>query len=162
MLTEVDGVLAGRPPTGADVERLTWTAACFQEAMRLYPPAWVLEREAVVESHLGEYRVPRGSTVIFPVWSIHRDPRWWVDPDCFDPERFLPDRPAPKRGSYLPFGAGRRVCVGAAFAQMEAVVLAAMITQRYTFEPAPGTEIIPEPTVALRPRYGLPMKLRVR
>ena len=162
MVAEVDAVLGGHPPTGADIERLTWTAACFHEAMRLYPPAWVLEREAVTDDNLGEYAVPRGSTVIFPVWSIHRDPRWWDNPDSFNPERFLPDRPPPTRGTYLPFGAGRRVCVGAAFAQMEAVVLAAMITQRYTLRSAPDAEIIPEPTVTLRPRHGLPMRLTAR
>ena len=162
VIAEVDAVLGDRPPTGADIDRLTWTTACFQEAMRLYPPAWVLEREAVADDHLGAYRVPRRSTVIFPVWSIHRDPRWWDDPNNFAPERFLPDRPAPRRGTYLPFGAGRRVCVGAAFAQMEGVLLTAMITQRYTLEPVPGAEIVPEPTVTLRPRHGLPMALEAR
>lgn len=162
MLDEVDTVLGGRPPTPDALGSLPWTTACFQEAMRLYPPAWVLEREAVTDDLLGGYRIPRGSTVIFPVWSIHRDPRSWDAPDRFDPERFLPGRPPPPRGTYLPFGAGRRVCVGAAFAQMEAVVIAAMTSQRHRLEPVPSAEIVPEPTVTLRPRDGLPMRVQRR
>jgi cytochrome P450 len=156
---EVDEVLGGRTPTAADVERLVWTRACFEEAMRLYPPAWVLEREAVAD----DYRILRGSTVIFPVYLIHRDPRWWARPETFDPTRFLGERAAQSyRGAYLPFGAGRRACVGANFALMEATLIAAMVSQRFVLDPHPRDPVVPEATVTLRPRHGLPMAVRCR
>ena len=160
---EVDDVIGDRTPTAADAERLVWTSACFQEAMRLYPPAWVLEREAASDDELDGYRIPKGSTLIFPVWSIHRDPRWWPDPQRFDPTRFLGERAAQShRGAYLPFGAGRRICVGATFAMLEATLIAAMISQRLDLDLVPDAPIIPEATVTLRPRHGLPMTVRPR
>jgi cytochrome P450 len=160
---EVDEVLGGRTPTAADAERLVWTTACFQEAMRLYPPAWVLEREAVVDDELDGYRIPARSTVIFPVYLIHRDPRWWPHPDVFDPTRFLGERAAQShRGAYLPFGAGRRACVGASFALMEGTLIAAMVSQRFDLDLHAGAAVVPEATVTLRPRHGLAMTLRPR
>jgi cytochrome P450 len=160
---EVDEVLAGRTPTAADVERLVWTTACFEEAMRLYPPAWVLEREALADDELDGCRIPKGSTVIFQVYLIHRDPRWWPRPESFDPNRFLGERAAQShRGAYLPFGAGRRACVGANFALMEATLIAAMLSQRFVLDADPETPVVPEATVTLRPRYGLPMTVRGR
>jgi cytochrome P450 len=160
---EVDDVLGGRTPTADDVDRLVWTRACFEEAMRLYPPAWVLEREAVVEDELDGYRIPARSTIIFPVYLIHRDPRWWPHPEVFDPTRFLGERATQShRGAYLPFGAGRRSCVGATFALVEAALIAAMVAQRFVLDLQPGARIVPEPTVTLRPRHGLPMTVRAR
>ncbi len=156
-LEEVREVLDGRDPEPEDLDRLVWTRACLQEAMRLYPPAWVLEREARETTELGGYQVPKGATVIFLVHLIHRDPRWWDDPDAFRPERFLPDAPHPSRGTYLPFGAGRRICVAASFALTEGTLIAAMISQRHRFErpdPGPPGE---SATVTLRPADGLPM-----
>ena len=160
---EVDDVLGGRTPTAADAERLVWTTACFQEAMRLYPPAWVLEREAAADDELDGYRIPKRSTVIFPVILIHRDPRWWPNPEAFDPARFLGERAAQShRGAYLPFGAGRRACVGANFALMEGTLIAAMLAQRFALDLVDGAPVQPEATVTLRPRHGLPMKMRRR
>ena len=160
---EVDAVLGGRTPTAADADRLVWTTACFQEAMRLFPPAWVLEREATADDELDGYRIPKGSTLIFPVYLIHRDPRWWPEPNVFDPTRFLGERAAQShRGAYLPFGAGRRACVGANFALMEGTLIAAMVSQRFSLDLVPGASIRPEATVTLRPRYGLPMTMRRR
>jgi cytochrome P450 len=101
--------------------------------------------------------------VIFPVFLIHRDPRWWPEPEVFDPTRFLGERAAQShRGAYLPFGAGRRACVGANFALMEATLIAAMVSQRVTLDLVPGAPVRPEATVTLRPRYGLPMTMRRR
>lgn len=140
-----------------DLDSLVWTRAALQEALRLYPPAWVLEREAMVDDELDGRRVPKGSTVMFPVLLIHRDPRWWPDPDAFNPTRFLPGAPTPERGTYLPFGAGRRICVGANFALTEGTLIAATLLRRYRFDLAPGTEISGNASVTLRPRGGLPM-----
>jgi cytochrome P450 len=160
LYAEVGEVLSGRLPTAADIDRLSWTTACFQETLRLYPPAWVLEREASVDDELGGERVPAGSTVIFPVHLVHRDRRSWPNPDAFDPARFLPGAPPPPRGAYLPFGAGRRSCIGATFALIEGTVIAAMIAERYELDLPHEAEIVPSATVTLRPRGGLPMIVR--
>jgi cytochrome P450 len=157
---EVQSELGARVPTGDDIERLPWTTASLQEAMRLYPPAWVLEREASAEDELDGEPVPKGATVIFPVHLIHRDPRWWPDPDRFRPARFLPEATPPQRGTYLPFGAGRRSCVGANFALLEGTLIAALLTQRYTFDLPSAAKVVPSATVTLKPRGGLAMIAR--
>ena len=134
MLEEVDTVLGGRTPTAADAERLPWTSACFQEALRLYPPAWIVPRKAAVDDVLDGYRIHKGSTVWIPIYLVQRDRRSWPDPEAFDPTRFLPehvkDHP---RGAYLPFGAGR-----------------------------PGHEVVPKATITLRPKGTVPMRLHHR
>jgi cytochrome P450 len=161
LLDEVDEVLAGRTPTVADLERLTWTNAVISEAMRLYPPAWILQRQAVADDEIDGHHIPAGTTVTVPPYLVHRHPEVWPNPEGFDPGRFLPGADAGRpRHAYIPFGAGRRMCVGAGFAQQEAVLLTAMIAQRCTFDLLPGARIRPEPTVTLRPRDGLPMSLR--
>jgi len=158
LLAEVDSVLGDRVPTADDVDRLAYTAACFQEAIRMYPPAWVFEREAVDDDEIAGHRIPAGSTIILPTYLIHRDPRLWPNPEGFDPRRFMPENVrAHPRHAYLPFGAGRRMCVGAGFSILEATLITAMISQRFIFDLAPGTTVVPEPTVTLRPRDGLPM-----
>ena len=160
-LAEVRAVLGGRSPSGPDIEQLVWTRACVQEAMRIYPPAWVLERAARADTTLdGGHAVRRGTTIIFPVHLIHRDPRWWDDPMDFRPERFLPGAPHPGRGTYLPFGAGRRICVASSFALTEATLIAAMISQRHRYERADQHPVIESATVTLRPRGGLAMHVR--
>jgi cytochrome P450 len=160
LVAEVDAVATGDRVEVADADRLVWTRACFQEAMRLFPPAWILEREAAVDDEIGGYHIPRGTTVIIPVFNVHRDPRWWPDPEAFDPERFL--GAAPPRGTYLPFGAGKRVCIGASFALLEATLIVAAVVRRFTLELAAGADVAPEATVTLRPRHGLPMLVRRR
>jgi cytochrome P450 len=160
---EVDAVLGAREPKTVDADALVWTRACVQEALRLYPPAWILEREAIVEDEVDGWRIPPKTTVNLSVWSVHRDARWWPEPERFDPGRFLgdpdPNRP---RGAYLPFGAGRRVCVGQSFALLEATLVAASVAQRYDLELVEGTVVEPEATVTLRPKGGLPMRLHRR
>jgi cytochrome P450 len=159
---EVDLVLAGRTPTAEDLDRLSWTTACFQEALRLFPPAWVLEREACADDELDGVPVRAGATIIFPVHLLHRDERWWPRPDRFDPERFLPGAAPPPRGAYLPFGAGRRMCIGANFALVEGTLIAAMIAQRHELDIGRDFAPVPSATVTLRPRGGLPMTPRRR
>ncbi|MEX2554878.1 MAG: cytochrome P450 [Actinomycetota bacterium] len=163
MSAEADAVLGDRTPTADDATRLPWTAACFQEAMRLYPPAWILERDAIGPDEVGGFEIPRRATVVISPYVVHRNPAVWKDPDVFDPERFLPGAAAGRpRSAYLPFGAGRRMCVGAGFAMMEGTLLAAMIARRFTLDLVPGADVVPEPTATLRPRDGLPMILRRR
>jgi cytochrome P450 len=158
---EVDAVVGDRAPRPADADRLPWTGACVQEALRLYPPAWILEREAIADDDIRGVRIPKGATLHLSVYSAHRDARWWPDPERFDPERFLTDAERP-RCAYLPFGAGRRVCVGQSFALLEATLIAATVAQRYQLDVPAGTVVEPEATVTLRPKGGLRMRLHRR
>jgi cytochrome P450 len=163
LIAEVDSVLGGRTPTAEDAESLVWTSACFQEALRLRSPVWVMEREAIGEDEVGGYRISKGATIVVPIHLVHHDERHWPDAERFDPTRFLPehvhDHP---RGSYMPFGGGRRVCIGAGFSIMEATLITAMCAQRFRFDLTPDAHIVPETTITLRPRHGLPMTLHHR
>jgi cytochrome P450 len=163
MLAEVDEVLAGRAPTFADVERLRWTQACFLEAMRVFPPAWIIPRECVADDEIAGHRIRKGSSVLIPIHALHHDARFWPEPEVFDPTRFLPENARRHhRCSYLPFGAGRRVCAGKAFAVIEGTIVTAIMSQRFTYELVPGHPVAPEATLTLRPRHGLPMIARRR
>jgi cytochrome P450 len=158
---EVDTVLAGRPPTAEDEDQLEWTAAVVGESMRLYPPAWILERQALAEDSWDGLVLPAGSIAITPPYLIHRNPDHWPNPEGFDPTRFLPGAPARHRYAYLPFGGGRRQCIGGGFATLEATLLLATITQRTRLNLVPGAHPVPQPTVTLRPS-GLSMTLHHR
>jgi cytochrome P450 len=163
LIAEVDDVLGGAPPGPDAADRLPFTKACFQESMRLYPPVWHVQRRALHRDVLGGHPVPGGSVVLVSTWTTHRDPAVWPNPAGFDPRRFLGDAPkARPRHAYFPFGGGRRVCVGAGFATMEGVILAAMIAQRYTLDLIPGAKVELDPTITLRPLRGLPMTVHPR
>lgn len=131
--------------------------------MRFYPPVPILPRYTIRDDVVGGHHVRRGTTVLLPVHQIHHDPRFWDEPDLFDPARFLTgtsaDRP---RSAYLPFGGGRRLCIGRSFALMEMVLLTASLSRRFVFDLAPGHPIEPEATLTLRPRHGLKMVARRR
>jgi cytochrome P450 len=159
---EVDSVLGGREPAAADFARLPWTLAVISESMRLYPPAWTIGRNAIADDNIAGVEVAAGSLVAISPYLIHRHPEFWPDPAGFDPERFLPSGPERPRYTFIPFGGGRRACVGQWFAELEAVLVLAAITQQYRLElTAAG---IPKPTaqVTLRPARGLPMRLARR
>jgi cytochrome P450 len=162
MLAEVDGVLAGGRPTFADAERLPWTQACFLEAMRMFPPAWVVPRECIADDVIAGHRIKKGAGILIPIHSLHHDERFWPEPEVFDPTRFLPENAKHHRSAYLPFGAGRRVCAGKAFAVIEGTIVTALMSRRFTYELVPGHPIQPEATLTLRPRYGMPMIARRR
>ncbi len=163
LLAEVDDVLGGQPPGPDAADRLPYTKACFQESMRLYPPVWHVQRRARKADVLAGHPVPAGSVLLISTWTTHRDPAVWPNPAGFDPRRFLGDAPkARPRHAYFPFGGGRRVCVGAGFATLEAVILAAMIAQRYTLDLIPSAKIVLDPTITLRPLHGLPMTIHRR
>jgi cytochrome P450 len=163
MLAEVDEVLDDRRPTIDDIDRLPWTAACFLEAMRFFPPAWVIPRECVKDDVIGGHRIRKGESVLIPIHSLHHDERYWPDPEVFDPTRFLPQNArGHHRSAYLPFGAGRRVCAGKAFAVIEGTLVTAMMSRQFTYELVPGFPVEPEATLTLRPRHGLRMIARRR
>ncbi|MFT4034319.1 MAG: cytochrome P450 [Patulibacter sp.] len=156
LLAEVDTLLGGRTPTADELDRLAWTTACFQESMRLYPPVWMLQRRAKVATVAAGYALPAGAIVSISPWIIHRDPQHWPNPAGYDPRRFIGDAPKRRpRLAFLPFGAGRRMCIGQGFAMMEATIIAAMMSQRYTFDLTPTSRLDTEPGVTLRPRDGL-------
>ncbi len=156
MLAEVDEVLEGRRPTSSDLTRLPWTTACIQESQRCYSAVWMIGREAVEDDVIDGHHIRTGTTVLIPIHHIHHDERWWPYPDVFDPTRFLGDagkhRP---RSAYLAFGGGRRICIGHSFALMEMVLMAASMSQRFTFDLAPGFPVELEATLTLRPKNGL-------
>jgi cytochrome P450 len=144
-----------------DVPRLRYAVAVVHEAMRLYPPAWVLARRLVVERDVCGYALPVGSMLVASPWVVHRDPQWWPQPDAFRPERWLDEAQRP-RYAYFPFGGGPRQCIGNSFAEMEAILVLATLGQRWRVAPAPGARIEPLPLVTLRPAHGVPMILSRR
>lgn len=163
MLAEVDEALDGRTPTTEDLAKLPWTTACFQEAMRFYPPAWAIPRTAIADDEIDGHRIPKGSHVVIPIHAIHHDERFWPDPEVYDPSRFLGDAAKGRhRSAYLPFGGGRRICIGTSFALMETTLITAMLSQRFVFDLVPGHPVEPEATLTLRPRHGVKMIARRR
>jgi cytochrome P450 len=155
---EVARVLGDRLPTAADLPRLQYTTRVLEESMRLYPPAWALGREALAPDVIGGEPVPARPTflVVMLPYVLHRNPRYWPDPERFDPDRFTPERSQGRpRHAYLPFGAGQRQCIGNTFAMMEGTLTLAMMAQRFRLRLVPGQRVELEPLVTLRPRYGL-------
>jgi cytochrome P450 len=158
---EVDAL--GRPPRAEDQGRLPFTGRVVAESMRLFPPAWLMTRRPVEDFPLAGFVLPAGSYVHVSQYLMHRDPRYFPDPERFDPDRWLPERECGRpKFSYFPFGGGGRKCIGENFALMEGVLVVATVAQRYRLRAIPGRRVEPEPYVTLRPRHGLPMRLERR
>ena len=146
-----------------DPEKLVVVRAVIDEALRLYPPAASLSREAIGPDRLGAVRVRPGARVVISPWLLHRHMRLWDDPGGFDPARFLPGRrESIERYAYLPFGAGPRICIGAGFALQEAVIILGAVLREFRLDLAPGHVVEPVQRVTLRPNGGMPMILRRR
>jgi cytochrome P450 len=149
--------------TDAHVERLTFTRQVVLEAMRLYPSLPLMSRMCAQDVEAGGLKVTKGTFVFIPIYAIHRHRLLWDQPDVFDPDRFSPERSAGRhRFSYLPFGAGPRVCIGQAFAQTETVAILATLMRGAVLEPDPGHRVRPLMRVSMRPQGGMPMTLRLR
>ncbi|UQA56678.1 cytochrome P450 [Polyangium aurulentum] len=163
MVREIDEVLAGRTPEAADVARLRFTHAVVLEVMRLYPPVWGIGREALEDVTIGGYHIPRGSQLWLMQWVNHRDPRYFPEPDRFSPERWLDglERRLP-RFAYYPFGGGPRICIGNAFATMEAVLVLATIVRRRSIRVRDDRPLALAPTVTLRPRGPVEARIGAR
>jgi cytochrome P450 len=160
---ELAEVLGGRTPSIDDIANLRYTRMVIEESMRLYPPAHTIGRQPIVADEILGHRIPAGAEVLIMPWLIHRKPSLWENADRFDPERFLPERTAERpRFAYIPFGAGPRICIGAAFAMTEAVLMLATIAQRYRLRLMPGHPVEAQGLITLRPRYGLRMTLERR
>jgi len=152
---EIATVLEGRTPTLADLPRMPYTKAVIEEAMRLFPPAWVVERLSLDADTVGGYHLPKNAIVGVSPFVMHRNPRYWKNPEGFDPERFLiKDESRPKL-AYMPFGAGPRTCIGNAFSMMEMQLIVPMIAQRSALDLVPGFKLELDPSVTLRPKHGV-------
>ena len=157
---EVDRVLGGRLATAEDLPALRETDRIVSESMRLYPPAWLLGRKALVPYELDGHLIPEGSIVIVSPYVTHRDPRFYPDPLVFDPSRWTDEeRRKRPRYAYFPFGGGPRVCIGEGFARTEAVLALATLTQRWRLALPPGYEARLHPRVTLRPKGTIPMRV---
>jgi cytochrome P450 len=160
---ELESVLGGRAPGHEDLSKLTYTRMVIDESMRIYPPVHTIAREAIEEDTLAGRQIPKGSTVMIAPWLLHRHVKLWDNPSLFDPERFSPERSAGRaRFAYLPFGGGKRICIGAAFSLAEATILLATLAQRYSLRVAPGHRVEPQGLITLRARYGMKMLLTHR
>jgi cytochrome P450 len=160
---ELDTALGGRPPTQDDLAKLVYTRMVIEETMRIYPTVPAMEREALGDDTLLGRRIPKGSTVLIIPWVLHRHVKHWPNPGRFDPERFSPEQSAARpRFTYMPFGAGRRICIGAAFSIAEATILLATLAQRFQLRLAPGHPVVPQGLITLRPRHGMKMLITPR
>ena len=160
---ELDQVLGGRLPTMDDLPRLPYTRAVLAESMRLYPPAWGIPRILAEEYQVGGYVIPAGWVVIANTSAMHRDPRYYPDPERFDPDRWRPDVEAGRpRYAYFPFGGGPRQCIGESFAWAEGILVIATLAQRWRLRLVPGYPVEPFPLITLRQRHGVRMTLHAR
>ena len=157
---EVETVLGDRSPTVQDLAKMEYLERVIEESMRLIPPVWGLEREAISDDVLSGYRVKKGDAVAISTWTLHRLPQYWENPEGFDPDRFLPEaKKARARFVYLPFGGGPRVCIGASFAMLEAKAILAVLLRKLRFSVKSGYSLELETAVTLRPKKGIPMRV---
>lgn len=160
LIAEIDSVLGGRPPGREDVPKMTYTAQVFAEALRLYPPAWLITRRALAADTISDHPIPARALIIISPYVLHRHPAFWVDAEVFRPERFDERQArAYPRFAYIPFGAGPRLCIGNQFALVEAQLVLSRILQRYRLAFAGAGPVRAEPLVTLRPKGGMPMRL---
>lgn len=151
LFAEIDSVLRGRLPSAEDVPALPYLDRVLKESMRLFPPAWTIGRAALEDVDLRGHRIAKGTQILISQWVVHRDPRWFPNPEGFDPDRWLPERSAGlPRYAYFPFGGGPRVCIGNHFAMMEAALALATVVQRHRIELLPGQRLALAPSVTLR------------
>ena len=160
---ELDAMLGGRAPSAADLPKLQYTDKVIRETLRLYPPAWRIFRRTEEPLKVGEYTLPAGANIVLSQWVTQRDPRWFSEPERFNPDRWSEEATAKlPRFAYFPFGGGLRVCIGAGFAMMEATLLLATIAQRFRMRLAPNQNIKPLASITLRPKNGIRVKLESR
>ena len=160
---ELDSVLGDRNPVLDDFPRLAYTEMVFAETMRLLPPAWALGYQAIRDTKIGGYDIPKGSAVNVVQFVMHRDPRYWPEPEKFIPERFTPQAKAGRpRFAYFPFGGGPRQCIGESFAWMEGVLVLATLARQWAPRPVAGYKLELFPSITLRPKNGMPMTLHRR
>ena len=159
---EAAGFALGPDDAAEAVPQLTYTRAVVDEVLRLYPPAFVITRQAIVDDVITGIPAPKRSLVLIAPWVLHRHRRFWNDPDRFDPGRFLPDRPPPPRFAYLPFGSGPRTCIGSPFALTELVLVLALLFSHFRLALAPHRPVTPVGLTTIQPDRPPPFLLRRR
>ena len=161
---EIDARLAeeARDISGAAMGRLPMARSVVREALRLFPPAWGIGRETTRSIELDGHRIGAGTQVYVIPWVTHRDPRWFPEPERFDPGRWAEGAPADSGRAWIPFGAGPRGCVGSGFAMIEAPLVLSTLVRRWRFVPVPGHRIELQPAITLRPRHGIRMRIEPR
>ena len=161
MHQEIDQALEGRLPTFNDLPKLPYVEHVVAESMRLYPPAWVIGRQAREQFTLREYTVPAKSIVLMSPYVMQRSKEFWPDPLLFNPDRWAAPNDRPKF-AYFPFGGGPRLCIGERFAWMESVLIITAIAQKWRLRLVPGHVVEPKPLITLRPKNGIKMRVEAR
>jgi cytochrome P450 len=155
---ELTNVLDGRVPTIEDVPALDFTKRVFDEALRIYPPAWIVTRKAVGDDVIAGETIPSGSLIVISLTTTHMNEAFWDQPQRFNPDRFLPENSKQRpKYAYLPFGGGPRLCIGNSFALLEGPLVLAAIYQKYRLRMIEGYQVKVDALVTLRPQGGLPM-----
>ena len=163
MVAEIDNLLNGRPPTTDDLPNLPTVQRVINEALRLYPPAWVITRRAIEPDTLYGHTIPANALIIMSPYTTQRHPAFWATPEQFSPDRFLPTAEKPRpRYAYFPFGGGPRLCIGDTFAKVEMGLIVTAVTQKYRLKLQPNHPVIVDPLVTLRPKHGLLMTIHER
>jgi cytochrome P450 len=152
----------GTMPTLAHLPDLPYVRQVFSESMRLYPPAWIMGRTAIADDVVAGVPIHAGTALLVSQYVTHRNPRYWPNPDQFDPERFAPGVKPAHAYAYFPFGGGARRCIGEPLAWMEGELILAAVAHRYRLGLVPGTVVVPQPRITLRVEGGLPMILEKR
>ena len=160
MRAEIKAVLGERDPQYADIAKLEYVTMVYQEALRLYPPAWILARQPIAADEIAGKKIPKNCNILLSIWEIHRHPQFWEEPHKFDPQRFAPQNSKKRhRFAFLPFGAGPRICSGARLSMIEGVIILAMFLQNHRCCVVPQQKIEVETTITARPRYGIVMEM---
>jgi len=155
---EFDAVLGDEPMRFSDVAKFEFTTQVINEALRLYPPFWMIDRMAIADDRVGALEIPAGSTVIVYVYGAHHASRYWPNPETFDPQRFAKaNEKLNAPFTHLPFGAGPRGCIGGNYAMLQILMILGAVLRRYDFEVTPGQTIEARPMVILRPKHGIRM-----
>lgn len=158
VVEEIHAISGDRSPTIDELGRMPILERVIEESMRLLPPVWGFERQAIEDDVVLGHRIEKGHILGVSAWTLHRMPDYWENPEGFDPDRFTAERKkARPRFAYVPFGAGPRICVGASFAMLEAKAILAVLLRRFRFEVTSGYRLVPEPLVTLRPKGGISM-----
>ena len=162
LVAEIKSIIGDHLLTIDDLPQLPYTEMVLKESMRLYPPAWILGRELTDDCNIGGSNFTRGTVIYFSQWSVHRDTRYFNNPEQFNPDRWLNLEQHLPRCAYFPFGAGARVCIGKAFSMMEATVVLAMVIQKFSLTLALERPVELMPSFTLRPRHGVKMAITSR
>ena len=155
---EFDSVLGEKPLSYSDVPKFEFTSQVILEALRLYPPFWIVDRMALADDRAGDLAIPRGSTVVVFIYGVHHSPQYWENPESFDQERFTKVREKLRTPfTHLPFGAGPRGCIGGNYAMLQILMILSVLLRKYDFRLVPGQTIEARPMVILRPEHGIRM-----